>query len=439
MKKSFLYITKLDQKYIIENKLIQIYESIDNLKKLINKVFNLNRSIENKTVLLKPNLVLHPSKDSDLYCLTTHFNFILAVLEIVLEKSPKKVIIGDAPIQGCRWDKLVDLNFIQKVEQYSNQYSIPIIIKDFRRTVSNLSDNQISKGLHPLSDYIIFDLAKKSFLEPISSTKPIFRVTNYDPDKLANSHSIGMHKYCITKELFESDIVISIPKVKTHQKAGITCALKNLVGINGDKDFLPHHRVGGSGFGGDCYPGKNYLRRLSEYFLDQANRNIGNPKYYYWLFLSKVFWKINKKTSKHHLAAGWYGNDTTWRMVLDINTIAKYGRLDGTLSEKPQREIYSLCDCVIGGQGDGPLHPEPINLGIITFSNHSALTDAAIAKIMNFDIKKIPLIKNALKHFPTVNVEIKLNGNEINIDDLQKLKTFVTPPPGWIGNIENES
>jgi len=34
--------------------------------------------------------------------------------------------------------------------------------------------------------------------------------------------------------------------LKLHRKAGITCALKNLIGINGNKEYLPHHRLGGS-------------------------------------------------------------------------------------------------------------------------------------------------------------------------------------------------
>ena len=82
----------------------------------------------------------------------------------------------------------------------------------------------------------------------------------YDPDKFRYTHTKGMHKYCITKHLFDSDLVISLPKAKTHQKAGITAALKNIVGLNGDKDYLPHHRIGGTEVGGDAYPGKSYFR-----------------------------------------------------------------------------------------------------------------------------------------------------------------------------------
>ena len=122
---------------------------------------------------------------------------------------------------------------------------------------SSFLRNQVDKNRSSISEYVIFDVGKDSYLEPITNDKKnLFRVNNYDPDRLAESHRAGVHKYCITKELFEADIIFSLPKVKTHQKAGITAALKNLVGLNGDKDYLPHHRIGGTEIGGDCYPTK---------------------------------------------------------------------------------------------------------------------------------------------------------------------------------------
>lgn len=93
-----------------------------------------------------------------------------------------------------------------------------------------------------------------------------FRITCYPPERLKREHQKGHHRYCIIKDLFEADVVLSLPKVKTHQKTGITGALKNFVGVNGDKDYLPHHRIGGTKFGGDCYPGGSLLRRWSEFF-----------------------------------------------------------------------------------------------------------------------------------------------------------------------------
>ncbi|MBK6345975.1 MAG: DUF362 domain-containing protein [Bacteroidales bacterium] len=167
-------------------------------------------------------------------------------------------------------------DFYSSVSDLGKKYSVPVNILDFRRVTFNPAENNPVKERNPLSAYLIFDLGKESCLEPISVEEGnIFRVTNYNPDRLAESHRKGMHKYCITKEIFEADLVISMPKIKTHQKSGITAALKNIVGVNGDKDYLPHHRIGGTGFGGDCYPGKSYLRLWAELAIDQANRHQG--------------------------------------------------------------------------------------------------------------------------------------------------------------------
>ncbi len=68
-------------------------------------------------------------------------------------------------------------------------------------------------------------------------------------------------------------------------------------------------------------------------------------------------WKLSFPKKVHYLVAGWYGNDTAWRMVIDLNKIAIYGKQDGTISKTPQLQPHSLCDEIIGGQGDWPLNP----------------------------------------------------------------------------------
>jgi len=434
---NYLYIHKLNCNSLKE--LSGIYESHSDLKNIIKSVFYLEKAqIYNKRILIKPNWVKHPVKETDKLCLTTHPNFILAALELILEHKPKRIIIGDAPIQGCQWEKMLPEYFFQKVNEYSKIYSVPIIIKDFRRTTLDKTRNTVIRNKVPLDEYIIFDLGSNSWLEPISSEKPIFRVTDYNHQRLAQTHKVGVHKYCITKELFYADVVISLPKIKTHQKVGITCALKNVVGLNGDKDFLPHHRVGGTGFGGDCYPGKNYIRRFSEYLKDKANKNIGTSKYYFWNFASKIAWSLNRRSKFHSLAAGWYGNDTAWRMVADLNTITQYGNADGSISMIPQREIYSLCDGIIGGQGDGPLEPEPLPLGVVSFSNNSALNDAAMANLMGFDMNKIPLARECLKKTDLSRAIIKINNEYLELQYILNHRIKTTPPPGWIGFVELE-
>lgn len=413
-----------------------IYKDLDSLKELIHSVMDgylVSYKIKNKKVLLKPNWVLHNKIETDELCLRTHDNFLLAALEVILEMKPAKIVIGDAPIQGCNWDKMLSFSFKENVNKLSARYGVEIILKDFRRVTYDPNTNQLTKNRNSLDNFIIFDLAEKSYLEPICDVKKsLFRVTNYDPDRLAESHQKGVHKYCITKDLFDADVVITIPKVKTHQKTGLTNALKILVGLNGDKDYLPHHRKGGTASGGDCYPGRHPLRSLSENILDLANKNVGKKIYKPLLHLSSSFWKASIPDSVHNTAAAWYGNDTTWRMVLDLNQLVVFGRADGTLADTAQRELYSLCDGIIAGQGDGPLKPDPLALGIVSFCNNAALNDIAVAKLMGMDIEKIPLLRNALDLIDITDCELIFNNEIVTKADLEKYAVKATMPPGWL-------
>jgi hypothetical protein len=247
---------------------------------------------------------------------------------------------------------------------------------------------------------------------------------------MLSAHMPGVHKYCITRELFEADILLSLPKIKTHQKTGITGALKNLVGLNGDKDFLPHHRIGGTKFGGDCYPGGSYLRYWAELMLDEANRRQGRKSFYFWQKVSSLLWRLSFPGPEHQIAAGWCGNDTTWRMVLDIYKIIEYGKPNGTIADKPQRQILSLCDGIIAGQGDGPLNPLPLPLGIITFTNNPFINDRAMALLMDLPVEKIPLL-TPIQLIDKRECKIYLNGEKLQLKDLKRYSIKVVPPRGW--------
>ncbi len=407
------------------------------LREILAEEFLSDEVIKGKRILIKPNWVTHSSIDTDEICLRTNDQFVLSALELVLEKSPEEVIIGDAPIQGCNWMKMINMNFYQQIEQLSVKAGIPISIKDFRRVTFDPRLNNPQRELHPISEYIIFDVGADSWLEPISNnTKKPFRVTCYDPRKLAETHREGMHIYCVTKEVFEADVVLSMPKIKTHQKTGITCALKNLVGLNGDKDYLPHHRVGGIKSGGDCYPGGSLLRRGAECFEDYANKNQGNKRYWVGHKASNFLWKLSMPDDVHQKAAGWYGNDTCWRMVLDLNKIVYYGKKDGTISKEPQRELYSLCDGIVGGQGNGPLQPKPLPLGVISFTNSTALNDICIATLMGFDYNRISLLQAASGCIANENKEIFYNNNKIDLNDLHNFSISTLPPSGWVNYLK---
>ena len=118
-------------------------------------------------------------------------------------------------------------------------------------------------------EYQVIDLGSDSFLEDISDYAERFRVTCYDPRLMSSHHQKGKHEYLVTKKAFNADLLINLAKMKTHIKAGLTGALKNFVGINGHKEYLPHHILGSSESGGDCYAKGNRMRDVYDETYDK--------------------------------------------------------------------------------------------------------------------------------------------------------------------------
>ena len=419
--------------------LSSVYNDRDKLREIIRGLLAGHISIKKisgKSVLLKPNWVKHCENEHDDICLCTHENFILAFLEEIVLFHPSKVLIADAPVNICMWTLLLSNNFLKEVDRISNKSGVEVRVKDFRRTISDFHTNRIMTDLIPISEYVIFDVGYKSQLEPITSDKNNFRINGYNPDDMKKYHGHGMHKYCIARDFFDYDVVFTLPKLKTHQKAGFTNALKILIGINGDKDYLPHHRLGATNNGGDCYKDDSILRRIGEWSADNANRNLGNWKNWLYRAIAKGSWILSRSDPGMTLAASWYGNDTIWRTVIDIQRIAQYGSIgkngEGVLNDERQRIIYNMCDGIVGGQGNGPLSPDPLPLGVVAFSDNAFLMDVVGGILLGMNEDKIPLLhyaKNITKY--TENI-IYLNGERIAIDKLKQYSVNAQMPIGWI-------
>lgn len=398
------------------------------------------------SVLLKPNWVLHYNQSGQtMDCMVTHPEFILAAVKEVAATGAGRIFVADAPIQSTDLDKLTPEIFRGALRNAAGKSALDII--DFRRTIIKNSDlvSGVATNLRSEDRRVRFDLGESSLLEPISQPEGCFRNTSYSPEWLAKAHCSGRHEYVLSKEVFEVDVIINLPKLKAHRKAGVTAALKNLVGMNGDKDNLPHHRVGGTFWGGDCYNGFAPLKRLAETLLDKANHRIGTAEYINWVKWVNRFlgWHV-KLRGDGNIEGAWFKNDTVWRMVLDLNRILLYGRINGTMAEVQQRRIYSLTDAIVAGEGDGPLSPTPVNLGVVTFSSSSAFADLVHTTLMGFDWRKIPLVREAFGGFEyplTSNgpesCNIVCNGEWLSLDDLAAgySKRF-RPPSGWAEHIE---
>jgi len=400
------------------------------------------------TVLMKPNWVVHVNNAGHgMECMVTHPAFIAAALEEVLAARPGRVILGDAPIQRCLWNQLVTPALRSQLSDIGARHGVPVEFVDFRRTVVPTGDmvDGVRSEVRDRSHYILFDLGTVSLLEPVAKPPGRFRVTDYDPEKLAQTHRPGKHQYLICREAFEADVIVSMPKLKLHRKAGLTGALKNLVGINGDKDFLPHHRVGHAAAGGDCYPNGNLLRHLAEVLWDATNRRIGKPTYRIFLRLASGVQRLaTVGLVEHSLEGSWYGNDTCWRMVLDLNRILYYGRADGTMVDVPRRRICSLTDAIVCGEGEGPLRANPITVGAVTFCQSPAIVEFVHAALLRLDYRRIPLVRESAEQFrwplsaPLLSgPRIFLEGECLTLDRVaRECGVSAKPPKGWTGHIE---
>ena len=93
----------------------------------------------------------------------------------------------------------------------------------------------------------------------------------------------------------------------------------------------------------------------------------------------------------------WSGNDTIWRTCLDLNRILIYGRVDATLADSPHRRVIHVVGAMTAGQGEGPLAPEPLELGLILVGGNPVAVDYVGALLLGYDPGKIPLIQRAFE------------------------------------------
>jgi len=355
-------------------------------------------------VLIKPNFVLHHNQGSGgMEPMLTHQSVVRAVVNGALKAQPAEVIVGDAPIQTCDFSELLDVTglgaWAERLQSTDARFKG---IKDFRRTTARYVNGVrvAQEDVLPEDQFVLFDLAAESLLEPITQDKDDFRVTCYDPRLMAKTHSRGLHRYLVAKDVIDADVVINLPKLKTHKKAGITCALKNLIGINGNKEYLPHHRLGGTNLGGDCYPGNSRVKRALEYASDQQNLSDSGAMGRVWSGVATQLTRVlNVMGDSLGIEGSWSGNDTIWRTGLDLNRILLYGNVDGSMSSTARRRVIHVADAIVAGQGDGPLAPQPLHLGLLFGGNNAAAVDWFGARLLAYDPQLIPIVREAFGQF----------------------------------------
>jgi len=333
------------------------------------------------TVFIKPNWVASRWREScqhkdTVYSVITHPSVIETVADraAIALKGDGKIIIGDNPSIDADFEELMQFTGIRKL---TAKYDVPCEILDLRPLVcKDLKDYGKKSKMHPQSGDPLgaheVNLGMESLLCNMNSA--LFRGVFDERDDTVASHTGGTQLYTFSKSIYDADIYISIPKLKTHHKVGTTLNLKGLVGSIVDKNQLVHWRVGVPETGGDEYPDKESL---------EAEKN------------AKV---------KHRGAHP--GNDTIWRMVVDLYKAMR----------KRKRKYFSVVDGVIAGEGQGPFCPNSRNANVLIAGDDLLAADIVATRLMGID----PLKIKYLEHFVSTgiididSVSVSYNGSNKN-------------------------
>ncbi len=413
------------------------------------------------TVLIKPNLVVseHPGGEDLVRCTDTDGPVLRCVAEYVLVAlgGRGRLIVGDSPIKETDFAKATALTGAGAVIEALRRGPVPVELIDFRDFVSRKDEVAMVGGRTQPGDprgYTEFDLGRHSEFDEVAGLTDRFRSTAaYYENRMRETHNREHHRYSIANSVLHADVFINLPKLKTHCKAGITTALKNLVGICNEKRWLPHHRKGSPRKGGDEYSdrtsfGVKLVERLKDFLVQNPVGKIFYPRIMYVNKLGKKLLGVDLirsiRDSDPYQNGGWHGNDTVWRMVLDLNKILLYGRRDGTLGPHAARRMVTIVDGLYAGEGEGPLKPSLKAAGVFMVGVNSLALDVVAATVMGFDYKKIKLLSRglAIRDFPLSDTSpeaVRVTSNVAewrSLDGVRRAHLGFRPPRGWVGHIE---
>jgi len=428
---------------------------VDAIEKIIAPFIVVNPG---ERVFIKPNWVIDPwpGEESNWKAYTTNGAMVEAVLRCVKKKMGGKgnVMLGDAPMHRSNLKKIQTLNGIPQILNRicDNDFHVELI--DLRsyyfKYVAGLCVNRFELPGDPRGTRTVHLGADSIFAEKENKDWAYYdRVNN-----VVNFHNEKDNCYDISGSILSCDVFINLPKLKTHKSAGITCALKNLVGTIGNKDCFPHRTVGYVRDGGDdtddsisrAIDSKGGFRSVVRNILKKKNPFIN----YALLPAHWVYHKIVGDKEKEQVGydGGWYMNNTVWRGIVDLNRVILYSDKEGTMQDAPQRRYLCIVDGIVAGEGLGPLHPTPRDFGKILIGDSAVAIDRTAATLMGFDYRKIPSVREASRDMrwplisPDETVFMEYNQKQVDIDSEAILPYIATPEftpgPGWVGHIERD-
>ncbi len=164
--------------------------------------------IKNKTVLIKPN-VGRSAKPERGY--NAHPEAVAAVIETLQKAGVKKIAIGESPLVGI---KVMDAFEKSGIKTIADEYGIELLDFDAR--------------------------------------KPIKKI-------IKNARVVSETKICA--DVFDYDVLVSVPVAKTHMHTGVTLGIKNLKGCLYRHEKVRYHQLE---YNGKEYPEKTLDSAISD-------------------------------------------------------------------------------------------------------------------------------------------------------------------------------
>jgi uncharacterized protein (DUF362 family) len=406
-------------------------------------------------VVLKPNWVKEHDERTPgpghWEHVVTHPSVIEAVIVWVAPRLQGKgrITICDAPQTDSSFEKLREYcRLDEMVARCRNNFpGVQINLLDLRpeewHTVDGITVSKTPLPGDPLGSTRVA-LNKASEFVGYTGEGRLYGAS-YDMAETNEHHHGSRHEYLLCRTPMDADVFINLPKLKTHKKVGVTCALKNLVGINANKNWLPHHTEGTPDDGGDQFPAATAKARLEHSWMGAAKRWLKDRP-----TLSRLFVPMKKAgrlffgdTLRVVRSGNWHGNDTCWRMVLDLNKCFFFFDGSGERRTKPIRYL-ALVDGIIAGEGNGPMAPDPKPCGIVLAGTNPLAVDCVAATLMGFDWQRLKLLNKGFEmqelNFGALkphDIEVASHNAEWNrkLDALEGWFQF-RPHFGWMGAIE---
>ncbi len=382
------------------------------------------------TVLLKPNFMRHFNERGGAKGLITHGSVIRAAIDYVYIalKGKGKIIVADGPMDDADFGKIAKLTGLYEIQKfYKEKAGFDIEIYDLRQEKVIKKDGKI---IHrdklegdPLG-YSVVDLGELSSFKRDKLDYKSFRGSECKVEVMNQHHNEKRNEYLISNTFLSADVIINLPKMKTHKRAGVTLSLKNIVGITGDRNWLPHSSEPGANNNKNK---KDLKARVKKFLINTIN--LVRP-------LRDTLRQVAGVTDAAVHAGNWYGNDIIWRTILDLGHITKYSDKNGRITKNEQRRCFVITDGIVGGEADGPSNPTPKPCGVLAAGFEGLNVDMVVARVMGFDPMKVPKFKNINAKSGNINCVSNIKDWNGNIFDFTGRCLNFKPHYGWKGHIE---